>query len=87
MPKCQKCFEVFPPQFCVPIERAQNPDDQQCTFCARGKNEIQLKGNTGKYTKKQCVKDYKIFLRQLKEKKQIAPLLTKGDDNDTGDTA
>ena len=86
MPKCQKCYEVFPPQFCVPIETAQNPEIQQCVFCDREVNEIQLKGGTGKYTKKQCVKEYKVFLRQLKEKSNIAKLLTKGEvENGTGD--
>jgi hypothetical protein len=68
MPKCDKCTDLLPPNFCTPtgIE-----DDFLCVFCRNEITEIttnQKDGSTQKYTKKQCVKDYQKLLNYMKEK-------------------
>lgn len=78
MPQCKRCDKFFPPQFLVQmLTMPDNPDALQCIYCSEDINEITTK-NGKKYTKEQCIKDYDILLKQLKEKKNIAEVLTKG---------
>jgi hypothetical protein len=68
MPKCAKCTDLLPPNFCMPtgIE-----DDFICVFCQNEITEIttdQKGGTKDTYTKKQCKKDYKKLLNYMKEK-------------------
>jgi len=73
MPKCDKCFSVMPPDFLTDISEKGG---KECWFCKTGKNEI-INKIGGKYTKEECIKDYDIFLKKLKEKKKIAEYITK----------
>jgi len=75
-----KCYEFYPPQYMREIEGAES-GDLQCVFCKRGKDYVMLvkEGSSDeKYTKKQCIRDYKMFLKKLKESPNIAKKLTKG---------
>lgn len=79
MARCAKCFQYFPPNFMREIPESKE-GDLQCIFCMVGKDELTYdtdKGKTGTYTKKQCVEDYKIFLKKIKEKPKIARTLAK----------
>jgi len=66
MPKCAKCADMLPPNFCTPIV---NTEDYMCLFCDQEISEITLKKDTGieKYTKKQCLKDYQEFMNYMKD--------------------
>lgn len=78
MPQCKRCEKYFPPQFLVQmLTMPDDPEALQCIYCSENITEITLdKGR--KYTKEQCIKDYEIFLKKLKEKKNIADVLQKG---------
>jgi len=89
MPKCVKCSGVFPPEFSalIPTDRLGEEQPHMCLFCELNINEVTIEkgeGKTEKYTKEQCKKDYDVFLKQLKEKKNVAQLLVKGDNNVAG---
>lgn len=84
MPKCVTCDKIFPPQFVKHIEK----EAHKCIFCDLNLKEVEVPNGQdlmGKelpnklYKKEQVVKDYEIFLKQLKEKTNIAKLLTKGE--------
>ena len=87
MPKCQKCYQFYPPDFMRDIEGTEGTPDQedrQCVFCMLDKNVINFTGKNGKeeqYSKKQCQNDYKKFLKELKSKTNIAKVLAKGSTN------
>lgn len=71
MPKCQKCYGMFPPQFTVLIE---DTEDHQCIFCKDNVKFIKYETDDGvrkKYTKKECIRDYEKFLRMVKEKNNV----------------
>ena len=81
MPKCVRCTDILPPQLMVPVVTAQDPDVTQCIFCEQGIKEVTIEKEgqqVEKYSKEQAKKDYVLFLNQLKEKTEIAKLLTKG---------
>jgi hypothetical protein len=89
MPKCVKCSGVFPPEFStlLPAEKLSDEQPHMCLFCELEVKEITIEkgeGKTEKYTREQCIKDYDVFLKQIKEKKNIAQLLVKGENNVTG---
>ena len=69
MPKCAKCYEILPPNFCAPIGK---PEDEavQCLFCENELDVITVTKKTGveTYTKKECIKDYQKLLNYMKEK-------------------
>lgn len=78
MPKCVKCEKMVPPQFTFQVIGHENdPKALECSFCHRGVDAIETNDGT-KYTKKQCIKDYKIFLTKLAEKKNIAEQMIQG---------
>ena len=70
MPKCAKCFDLFPPQFCVDIE---GTEDQMCLFCNDDINSIKYDedGIIKNYTKEDCSRDYKKFLKMVKEHNEV----------------
>lgn len=72
MPKCDRCWAVMAPDFL--FERKDG--GKECIFCRIGKNEIQLKQGK-KYTKEECIKDYELFLKKIKEVPDLAKFLTK----------
>jgi hypothetical protein len=79
MGKCVRCFSLFPPQYMRELEGVA-VDVTQCVFCQHGKDYVMIMkedGSEEKYTKKQCIKDYKMFLKQLKETPNIAEKLAK----------
>jgi len=80
MGKCQKCYSYFPPQYMREIEGAKI-GDFQCIYCERGKDYVTIikDDNSGeeKYTKKQCISDYKLFLKKLKESSNVAEKIAK----------
>ena len=68
MPKCAKCTDLLPPNFCTPTGIAE---DFICVFCQNEITEITTNKKSGgvkKYTKKQCKKDYKKLLNYMKDK-------------------
>jgi hypothetical protein len=78
MPKCVKCFEYLPPTFCIEIPNTEENRDEailECVFCNTGKTEVTLVENDSggkllreeKYTKTQCIEDYKTMLKMMKE--------------------
>lgn len=79
MGKCIKCYDMFPPQYMREIEGVEEKIFQ-CVFCQVGKNYVTImkEDNTEeKYTKAKCIKEYKMFLKQLKETPNIAEKLAK----------
>ena len=80
MPKCVICYDVFPPQLMVPVPTAQDDNVTQCIFCERGVKVISIdmeNGKVDKYTKEQAKKDYVKFLNEIKDKSEVAKILTK----------
>ena len=78
MPKCQKCGEMVAPQFTFHIIGHENdPEALECTWCRKNIDFIERKDGT-KYRKTDAVKEYKILLKKLSEKKNIAEQLVKG---------
>ncbi len=69
MPKCQKCFEMLPPNFCSPID-PNDPDIVECVFCKRNVKALTVtkSDKITKYTKAECKQDYIKFLNYMKEK-------------------
>jgi len=79
MPKCVRCFDVFPPVLMVPVTTAVE-DVSQCIFCEREIKEVTMDkedGTSEKYTKEQAKRDYVKFLNELKDKQKIADILAK----------
>jgi hypothetical protein len=67
MPKCAKCYEMLPPNFCAPI----SAEDVQCLFCENEITEITINRPGGKvetYTKEECKNDYLKLMNMMKEK-------------------
>jgi len=73
MPKCDKCQSLLPPDFLFDITEEGG---KECWFCRTGKSKLSTKPGEN-YTKEQCIKDYDIFLKKLKEKPKIAEYLAK----------
>ena len=80
MAKCIKCGDFFPPNYTeiVPnhMPDKDGNDVQQCIFCKLQVDEVERETNVDsgqyiKYTKEQCVKDYKNFLDKLKNNKNV----------------
>ena len=91
MPQCKKCNEFFPPNYTeiIPDTEPQIIDGkpqypQHCVFCKEGVDFVtrEDKHNSGKfntkYTKEQCLADYKAYLLKYKDvadKMQLEKLL------------
>ena len=88
MPKCVKCQEVFPPNY-VDILEGFEPDKdgeypKQCIFCKLEIDEVEREtvhnsGEYQKYSKAECLDDYKKFLKQLKNNKNVKDILEKAE--------
>jgi len=76
MGKCDKCWDILPPDFFC----ERDDDGMECVFCRVGKNYITLPAKVGgkKYTKEECKKDYIKFLNMLKEKEAVRDAFVKG---------
>jgi wyosine [tRNA(Phe)-imidazoG37] synthetase (radical SAM superfamily) len=78
MGKCLSCNEFFPPEFMHSKEK--------CLYCEVGKDSVNIKNKNGvieKYYKKQCVEDYKLFMRKLRDSQGVARALAKNEVNFT----
>jgi hypothetical protein len=88
MPQCKKCNEFFPPNYTEiipdtePDSKGQYP--QHCVFCKEGVDFVTREDehNSGnfniKYTKEECLSDYKAYLEKYKkvvDKMQLEKLL------------
>jgi DNA-directed RNA polymerase subunit N (RpoN/RPB10) len=70
MPKCVKCDKVLPPDLMVDVgEPVNGIIPMRCIFCDQ--NITKFHGNT----KEEYIKDYEIFLKKLKESKNIADMI------------
>jgi hypothetical protein len=72
---CAKCRDFFPPDLMFDVE--QN-GDQLCAFCERDTNEIRYgEHNELVITRKEVVEEYKLFMKKLREQKDIAKTIDK----------
>lgn len=88
MPQCVRCKEFFPPNYTEVIHGSQ-PDQQgnypqECIFCKLNIDEVEreTQHNSGQYTpytKKQCIEDYKKFLRKLKDSGKAKDIINNTD--------
>ena len=72
MGQCKKCTAFFPPEFMA--------DDEKCLYCQGGTDTVNLKNDKGvveKYYKRQCIEDYKLFMRKLERLPGVAEALAK----------
>jgi hypothetical protein len=76
---------MFPPHFSSVIDdKLGVTQAHQCIYCEMGINEITMEkqpGVTVKYTRAECLKDYDIFLKKVKEeqnKRNAAKILVTG---------
>jgi len=86
MPRCVKCKGMFPPNY-VEVIPDSNPNlegeyPKHCFFCKNNVDEVEreTEHNSGKYikyTKKQCLEDYRIFLAKLKDSKNVKDIMNK----------
>jgi len=69
---CAKCKDFFPPDIMTPADDG----DKLCIFCVRDQKEI-VYGDNNEYilSREETVKEYKMFLRELKESKNIARVI------------
>ncbi len=72
----------FPPDFSILVKESTEyeKDEFLCLWCKMDKNEITVKPKTGLpylYTRDDCVKEWKVFMKQLLEKKNIKETLSK----------
>jgi wyosine [tRNA(Phe)-imidazoG37] synthetase (radical SAM superfamily) len=69
---CAKCRDFFPPDVMVDADDG----DKLCLFCQRDQKEIRY-GKNDEFVvgRKEIVEEYKIFMKQLKEKKDVAKAL------------
>ena len=77
MPKCVKCNNFFPPNYTdiIPdreVDGVTGEYPQHCVFCRDGikfvtREESPNSGNFNiKYTKEECINDYKAFVDKMK---------------------
>lgn len=87
MPQCQKCKEYLPPNYTevIPNQPKMSETDeypQHCIFCKLDVEDVEIDDpHSGwkKYTKKQCLADYKAFLKKVKESKDVQEIMKHGD--------
>lgn len=72
MGQCAKCRDFFPPDVMIEAEG----DDKLCIFCVRDTNEIKY-GENNEYTlgREETIKEYKIFMKKLKDSPNVARAL------------
>lgn len=67
MGQCKNCNDFYPPEFMV--------DQEKCMYCESGVDIVNLKNENGEpevYHKRQCIEDYKLFMRKLKNMPGVA---------------
>ena len=69
---CAKCRDFFPPEIMVPADDG----DKLCLFCQRDQEEIYYgEKNEHVIGRKETVEEYKLLMKKLKEKKDVARAL------------
>ena len=64
MPKCQKCYGYFPPEFCID----KSDTAKVCYFCENNVNTIVYgPNNERKATRQEIIKDYEIAIKMIKD--------------------
>ena len=71
MPRCIKCDKVMAPDLMVDVAEPglDGITPMRCIFCDQNVTEF------GGSTKEEHIKDYDIFLKKLKESKNIADMI------------
>jgi hypothetical protein len=73
MPKCVVCSNLLPPQYMIEMPNVETTEEipLKCIFCHTGKPEVTVVEDAThreeKYTKQQCIEDYKTMLKMMKE--------------------
>ncbi len=81
---CAKCRDFFPPDLMFDVE--QN-GDQLCAFCERDTQEIRYgERNELVITRKEVVEEYKIFMKKLREQRDVAKAIDKKSKKETKPT-
>lgn len=82
MPKCEKCLNFYPPNYTKIIPDKGVKEDgtmpQQCVFCELSIDSVEIEFETGKYrkyTKEECITDYKKFIRKMKDQGSVKDIL------------
>lgn len=88
MPKCVKCQDIFPPNYVDEIEGSVPMVDgeypKECVFCKLNITEVEVemeKGGFKKYSKNECLSDYKHFLSKVKQSKNVQDIINRNDDS------
>lgn len=80
-PLCAKCREFVPPEFSTLVENSKDSEnDYLCHWCKIDKDYITVtpEGKPAyRYTRNECVKDWKIFMKKLIEKRNVKNILNK----------
>lgn len=81
MPKCQICDKLYHPDWCVVVD--EDTQAVKCAFCYTGKDELTLENElTGetieKVTKDEASKNYKMYLREISEKRNVKEIIMGG---------
>jgi wyosine [tRNA(Phe)-imidazoG37] synthetase (radical SAM superfamily) len=70
MGQCKNCNEFFPPEFMM--------EQEKCMYCDSGVDIVNLKNENGElevYHKRQCIEDYKLFMKKLRSRPGVADAL------------
>jgi hypothetical protein len=55
-------------------------DEEKCMFCEGGTDSVNLRKQDGtieKYYKRQCIEEYKLFMKKLMDKPNVADALAR----------
>lgn len=81
MPLCEKCRNFFPPEFSTLVENNKDSEnDYLCSWCKIDKDFISVTPKdkpSYTYTRDECIKDYKIFMKKLKENRNVKEIIKK----------
>jgi len=88
MPNCERCNNMFPPNYLDVIKDSEPMDNKEypkeCIFCKLNVSEVERETENGSgkfvpYSKQQCLDDYKVFLKKLKDSKNVKDILNRSD--------
>jgi hypothetical protein len=68
--QCKKCKDFFPPGFV---------EEDKCLFCIRETNTIVYENGAKKIKKKELIKEYQNFLKEIRDRNDILKKATRGD--------
>jgi len=80
MSKCVKCNEFLHPDYFV-IEDIRGDSVKVCTFCHTNRKVLTIENEDGtiqeKVTKEQAIRNYKIYIDNLRSNPKIAEVISK----------